>query len=145
MQGSLVSNQFLDEENLPVEEYKSFHFLYGKDGDTVYYEEEKYQTETSENSPPQETRDIDGVTLSYYSGRHKFVPEGYVPTEEEQKAVETGELSFGYGDADVEISERKTQILLWQDGEIRYSLFQMDGKLSADELFAMAEELLTEK
>ena len=145
MQGSLVSNQFLDEENLPVEEYKSFHFLYGKDGDTVYYEEEKYQTETSENSPPQETRDIDGVTLSYYSGRHKFVPEGYVPTEEEQKAVETGELSFGYGDADMEISERETQILLWQDGVIHYSLFQMNGKLSADELFAMAEELLTEK
>ena len=145
MQGSLVSNQFLDEENLPVEEYKSFHFLYGKDGDTVYYEEEKYQTETSENSPPQETRDIDGVTLSYYSGRHKFVPEGYVPTEEEQKAVETGELSFGYGDADMEISERETQILLWQDGAIHYSLFQMNGKLSADELFAMAEELLTEK
>ena len=145
MQGSLVSNQFLDEENLPVEEYKSLHFLYGKDGDTVYYEEEKYLTETSENSPPQETRDIDGVTLSYYSGRHKFVPEGYVPTEEEQKAVETGELSFGYGDADMEISERETQILLWQDGVIHYSLFQMNGKLSADELFAMAEELLTEK
>ena len=145
MQGSLVSNQFLDEENLPVEEYKSLDFLYGEDGDTVYLEQEKYLTETTEKFPPQETRDIEGVTLSYYSGRHKFVPEGYVPTEEEQKAVETGELSFGYGDADVEISERKTQILLWQDGEIRYSLFQMDGKLSADELFAMAEELLTEK
>ena len=58
---------------------------------------------------------------------------------------ETGELSFGYGDADMEISERETQILLWQDGAIHYSLFQMNGKLSADELFAMAEELLTEK
>ena len=140
--GSVVENKMMDEDNLPVEEYKSLNFRYEKEGDLVYFNQEKYAAETEEHFPPRESRTINGIKVNYRSARHKVVPEGYLPSEEEQKAVEEGELSFGYGDPDEEIRESDTQILLWQIGEIHYSLFQMNGALTPEELFTMAGECI---
>ena len=138
LQGSVVDNQFVDEENLPVEEYQSFSFLYGKDEDKVYFEQEEYISEVTDRNLAQETRTVDGVELHYHCSRYKVVPETYRPTEEEQKAQAEGSLSFGYGDPDVKIEEYKTQILYWQDGGRHCQLFQMNGALSASDLFEMA-------
>ena len=145
LQGSVVTNQLMDENNLPVEEYRSFSFLYGKDEDKVYFEQEDYSAEITEKNPPQEIRSADGVELNYHCSSYKVVPVSYRPTEEEQKAQEAGRLSFGYGDPDIEIEEHETQILYWQDGELHCTLFQMDATLSADELFEMAAECVRAK
>ena len=145
LQGSVVANQFVDEENLPVEEYRSFSFLYEKGDDRVYFEQEHYTSEVTDRNLAQETRTVDGVGLNYHCSRYKVVPETYRPTEEEQKAQAEGSLSFGYGDPDVKIEEYKTQILYWQDGGRHCQLFQMNGALSANDLFEMATECIHAK
>ena len=145
LQGSVITNRFMDENNLPVEEYRSFSFLYGKDEDKVYFEQEVYSSEVTERNLTQEKRTIDGVELNFHCSRYKVVPETYRPTEEEQKAQEEGSLHFGYGDSDTKIEEHETQILYWQNGDIHCQLFQMDGMLSASELFEMAAECIRTK
>ena len=140
--GSLLENKLMDDDLIPVEEYKSLNFRYEKEGDLIYFNQEKYATEMEEHFPPQERRTINGIEVNYRSARHQAVPEGYIPSEEEQKAMEDGSLSFGYGGPDQEIVESETQILLWQIGEMHYELFQMNGALTPEELFGMAEECI---
>jgi hypothetical protein len=85
------------------------------------------------------------VELNYHCSRYKVVPETYRPTGEEQKAQAEGSLSFGYGDPDTKIEEYETQILYWQDGGRHCQLFQMNGALSANDLFEMATECIRAK
>ena len=87
-----------------------------------------------------EVRAVGGVTVQYKENLYKGVPADYQPTAEEQAAIDAGELQIGYGAN--EVTEQDYQFLRWQQDGVVYRLTGFDLGLTADELFAMAGEII---
>ena len=121
-----------------MEKFKSFDFRYGKDDDTVYFSQEKY-TSQSENYA-ELADEHDGVAIYYHSYENKFVPPDYEMTEEDKKAEESGELVFSYGSDEVEL--KTISSAMWSVDDMHYTLMQIGGKLTKEELIDMAKEAI---
>lgn len=81
----------------------------------------------------------DGVTYYFSQDNYLFVPDGYEPSPEEQKAQKAGKLFISTG-TDVR-EERVVVGLSWyMDGQ-RYLLSGEDLDMNADELLAMAQQM----
>ena len=138
-EGSLVDNDFVDEGGHNVENFKSFTFTYAKDGDEVYFSQDKFDSELGEASGDVAAT-VDGIDVTYFSYNNKLVPPDYKLSDEEKAAEEAGELIFSYGSD--EVTTQVVQCVFWQEGNIHYTFTQMDGALSAEELVAMAAEAI---
>lgn len=136
--GSVVNNNLADENDKSVEKFKSVMFRYKKDGDKVIFSQDKFNSQIDSIGDIAAT--VDGTDIYYYSYTNKLVPPDYKMTDEDKKAEANGELVFSWGSSEVSISE--VQSVSWTQGGIRYHLMQMDGKLSAEELTDMAEEVI---
>lgn len=136
--GSIVKNNLADENGKSIEKFKSVSFDYEKDGDRVFFSQDKFNSE--KNTDGNVIKSVDGIDIYYYSYTNKTVPADYVLTDDDKKAEENGELAFSYGSPEVKISE--VQSVTWTKDGILYQLLQIDGKLSADDLSKMAEEIL---
>lgn len=134
--GTIVKNNMSDENENLIEKFKSVDFRYKKDGDTVYFSQKKYNTQTEQEGEKIATEN--GCDIYYYSYTNKLVPPDYKLTQEDKRAEANGELVFSYGASKVEIS--KVQSVSWEKDGIHYLLMQIDGKLSAAELCDMAKE-----
>lgn len=137
--GTVISNDLRDEDNNSVEKFKSVDFRYEKDGDRVDFNQDKFDTEL-ELDAGDIISTVDGIDIYYYSYMNKCVPGNYKMTEEDKKAQESGELVFSFGVEKDEIIN--VQTVSWVEDDINYSLLQMDGKLSPDELADMAREVI---
>lgn len=93
--------------------------------------------------PAKETRDMNGISVSYYSDHYKFFPADVTPSEEDMKAMEAGELYISYG-SDKVIDSYASHID-WVQDETHYSLMSMDAKFEADEMYQMAKEVIEAK
>ena len=136
--GSIKNNNLADEDGKSVEKFKSVSFDYEKDGDTVIFAQDKFNTQIEPQGDVVKT--VKDTELYYYSYTNKIVPADYELTEEDKKAESNGELVFTYGSKEVNISE--IQSITWLKDGTQYQLLQIDGKLSKDELVKMAEEIL---
>lgn len=137
--GSIVNNNLADEDGNSVEKFKSVSFDYEKNGDTVIFSQDKFNSKIDMDGNVIKT--ADGADIYYYSYTNKIVPADYKMTDEDKKAEADGELVFTYGSSDVRISE--VQSVTWVKDNIQYQLMQMDGALSQDELAEMAEEVIS--
>lgn len=137
--GSVMDNREIEGEELSEEGFKSAAFVYEKDGDLLFFNQEK------SNSPVNNFgslyKSVEGIELWYYSYTNKLVPADYEPTEADKAAEESGELIISYGPEEISVIEVCS--LSWVNDGINYSLMQMDGKLSPQELCRMAEEIIT--
>lgn len=136
--GRIVNNSLMDENDNAVEKFKSISFDYVKGDDTVIYSAMKYDSEMDNTADV--IAEKNGTEFYYSKYTNKAVPADYTMTEEDKRAEESGELIFSYGANEVSISE--VQGLSWYYDGIHYSFTQIEGDLSADELVAMAEELV---
>lgn len=89
------------------------------------------------------TREIGGVTATYWQDHYKLVPEDYEPTEADKVWMEQPGNFLSYGSD--EVQERTPGFLAWKKDGIRYFFMDSTGRVSADTLFAMAEELILGK
>lgn len=137
--GSIVNNDLADEDGNSVEKFKSVSFDYEKNGDTVIFSQDKFNSKIDMDGNVIKT--VDGTDIYYYSYTNKIVPADYKMTDEDKKAEADGELVFSSGSSDVQISE--VQSVTWVKDNIQYQLMQMDGALSRDELAEMAEEVIS--
>ena len=137
--GSIVNNDLADEDGNSVEKFKSVSFDYEKNGDTVIFSQDKFNSKIDMDGNVIKT--VDGTDIYYYSYTNKIVPADYKMTDEDKKAEADGELIFSSGSSDIQISE--VQSVTWVKGNIQYQLMQMDGALSRDELTDMAEEVIS--
>lgn len=137
--GSIVNNNLADEDGNSVEKFKSVSFDYEKNGDTVIFSQDKFNSKIDMDGNVIKT--VDGADIYYYSYTNKIVPADYKMTDEDKKAEADGELVFSSGSSDVQISE--VQSVTWVKDNIQYQLMQMDGALSRDELAEMAEEVIS--
>lgn len=136
--GSVVKNNFTDENRNSVEKFKSVSFNYEKDGDMVYFSQGKHNSETEKQGEVIATES--GASIYYYSYINKFVPTDYEFTEEDKKAEESGEIVFSIGASEVET--QKVQSVIWEKDGVEYCLLQIGGKLTTGELADMAKEVI---
>lgn len=137
-EGSVVKNDLRDDSGKSVEKFNSLSLRYKKGDDNVYMSVDKYDSETEDYGDI--IGSFDGIDIYYYSYMNKIVPPDYEMTEEDKRAEESGELVFSCGSSEVDVS--KVQSVHWEQNGIRYSLMQIGGKLSADEMTEMAKELI---
>ena len=83
---------------------------------------------------------MDGTELRFYKTVNKFVPANYELTEEDKKAQEAGNFDLAYGSDEIEITT--SCMVEWDMDGQGYSLFKFGEELSAEEMFAMAEEII---
>lgn len=136
--GSIVNNNLTDENNKSVEKFKSVMFRYDKGGDTVFFSQDKYNSETETNGDV--ITSVDGIDVYYFKYTNKVVPPDYELTDADKKAEASGELVFSYGSSKVEIID--VQSVTWTIDDMHYLLMQMDGNLTSDELADMAREVI---
>lgn len=82
----------------------------------------------------------DVMELRFYKTVNKFVPANYELTEEDKKAQEAGNFDLAYGSDEIEITT--SCMVEWDMDGQGYSLFKFGEELSAEEMFAMAEEII---
>ncbi len=137
--GSIVKNNLADENGNSIEKFKSVSFDYEKDGDIVVFAQDKFNFEMKLQGEVIKT--VKDTDIYYYSYTNKSVPAEYKLTDDDKKAEESGELVFSYGAEKVEI--KNVQSVTWIKDGTQYQLLQINGKLSADELSDMAEEVIS--
>lgn len=137
--GQVMNNEIYNDAGDVTDTFKSAIFSYERDGDEVIFSQDKIQTD----KVPQGSvvTDVDGCKIYYHSYTNVVVPEDYELNEEEKAAEERGELIFSYGSD--EILEYTVQSAQWAEDGVQFMLMQMNGRLSADELVAMAKEAIS--
>ena len=143
----------LDDDGNRLDSYPSLEADYGTsingDGTVLTYTARAYDNDLdgadatpaqSYEGQPNETREIDGVTVTYHADRYLFLPEDMQPTAEEQALADNNELYISYGVAERE--EDTFQYVSRQMGDVVYELLTQDNTLSADDLFAAAADAL---
>lgn len=140
----IIENVLQDESGQTLGEKKSLQISYAKGGEEVDAYCGKLlpieKEDITEIGDYDRTLEKDGVMIGYTSSIYKAVPPDYEPTEEDQKAMESGRLQIGYGSAEIETSQYSC--VVWVKDGIQYELMGFDVSLSADEMFQMAQEMI---
>ena len=128
-----------DENGEILREYKSFNLDYsdGKNDVTLYVDPDADLTGVPDDEPILE---IDGTDVYAFETVFKFVPPDYVLTEQDKEDQESGKYVFSYGSEKVEIETMRQ--VMWQDGNITFTLLDSTGTVDMSELTAMAEEMI---
>lgn len=85
----------------------------------------------------------EGITLQYSKDFYKFVPADYEVTDEEQAAMDSGELYVSYGSDEVEM--KVYQSVAWDDESAHYLITGFGTDLDMETLVQMAKEVIGEK
>lgn len=134
--GSVVNNRLKDENGKLLEKFKSVSFRYEKNGDTVYFSQDKFNSETEKQGYV--IANINETDIYYHSYKNKLVPPDYKLTEEDKEMENSGELTFSYGADKTEIN--MVQCVMWEKNGTLYQLMQINGNLPKEELVNMASE-----
>ena len=135
--GYVVDNEYADSKTGKVEKFKSAMFEYEKNGELLYFWQEKSDS-ISLNGDVVDS--FAGVDIYYSRYMNKIVPEDYHMTEADKEAEAKGELVFSWGSDSVQIMEVKNAC--WADDGISYMLLQTGGDLTEEDLIAMAKEAM---
>lgn len=98
--------------------------------------------ETGDESYAVDSKLVGDITVYFNQATYKFVPEGYEFTDEDNQNIDDPHYEITFGSEKVEI-QNYTGISFEKDGKY-YSMFAWDSDMSADEWYAMAEELLAQ-
>ncbi len=130
-----------DENGNILERYNEISLDYKKAGEyplSLYAMEATYAR--TENRIAKQTADINGVKVSYYVDTYKMVPVGYELTARDKENLQKNDYYISEGAE--EISEGQHTTIVWYQDNICYMLITTKGVIPAEELFAMAEELI---
>lgn len=87
--------------------------------------------------------EFDGVTVEVSTMEYLFLPPDERPSEEDEKRQEEGTLEISYGSQE---EERKTYLgASWKEDGLTYNLMTMEHGLTAEEILAMAGEIIAAK
>lgn len=135
--GYVVDNEYADSKTGEVEKFKSAMFEYEKNGELLYFWQEKSDS-ISLNGDVVDS--FAGVDVYYSSYMNKIVPEDYQMTEADKEAEAKGELVFSWGSDSVQIMEVKNTS--WAKDGISYMLLQTGGNLTEPEMISMAKQAI---
>lgn len=137
---------------IPGTEYVDVFMTYEKDGSEItasimpeLKEEPAEEAEDAEAKAPEasETREIGGITVSYYETTMKVVPPDYELTEQDKKDMENSNFTISYGSDQVYV--QKVRSVDWKADGKAYNLLDMEGIVDAETLFSMAQDVIEGK
>lgn len=128
-----------DENGETLREYKFYNLDYskGKNDVVLYVDPDADITGVPDGEPALE---IDGTDIYTFETVFKFVPPDYELTEQDKEDQESGKYVFSYGSEKVQ-TETMRQVM-WQDGNLTFTLLDSTGTVDMSELTAMAEEMI---
>ncbi len=123
--------------------FTDLYLIYEKDGSDIYFEAGPVQDEITYDSIFDTVKNIEGVDVHYRNLLSIYLPPdgSEMPTEEEQKRFENGEINIAYG---TETREEKTyHTVRWIENDIAYDISCFDtADLTEDDFFNMAAEVI---
>lgn len=134
---------------IPGTEYIDVFMTYEKDGSeitaSIMPELKEEPAEEAEAKAPEasETREIGGITVSYYETTMKVVPPDYELTEQDKKDMENSNFTISYGSDQVYV--QKVRSVDWKADGKAYNLLDMEGIVDAETLFSMAQDVIEGK
>lgn len=134
---------------IPGTEYIDIFMTYEKDGSeitaSIMPELKEEPAEEAEAKAPEasETREIGGITVSYYETTMKVVPPDYELTEQDKKDMENSNFTISYGSDQVYV--QKVRSIDWKADGKAYNLLDMEGAVDAGTLFSMAQDVIEGK
>lgn len=130
-----------DEEGNKAYTFPEMTIHYEKEGAPhMYLAIHKPVEEIERSKEADDTRTCGDITLYYDEYTYKFVPPDYELTEEDKENEARDDYYISYGSDEVEI--KQSTGVTWEKDGIFYNLAGMDLGLGADEMFAMAEQIL---
>lgn len=140
--GYVIDVNAEDENWQVVDTFKKLSVVYGKDEREVFLNVEKKRPEYEESTTGNPVKVSYGdVTMTYREDHYKFVPPDYTLTEEDQRAMDSGELYVSYGSSAVEYTD--FHFLSWEEDGISYLLMSSgSGALMKDELVKMGQQII---
>lgn len=135
--GYVVNNEHADSKTGEIEKFKSAMFEYTKEGNSVYFSQEKFDAAVNTGAV---VDSFAGTELYWKSYMNKIVPEDYQMTEADKEAEARGELVFSWGSDSVKTMEVKS--LMWTRDGIQFCLMQMGGELTEADMLVMAKEAI---
>lgn len=151
--GSIQYTDKMDENNNRFGTYPEISADYGTsinaDDRVLMYTARKYDAELDEagllpqdyEGQPYEVREMNGIEVFYRADAYLFVPVGYELTAEEQARMDANELYVSEGSDERE--EELFQIVTWQVDDVVYGIYNWNASMTAEEMFAAAEDALT--
>lgn len=130
----------VDESNHVVVTSKDFTAKYTKEGcqDIDLFINELH--EVPEEGYAIESKKIGDVEVYLNQATYKFVPTNYKWTEEDDEAIKDPHYEISWGTEELEIKSYNG-VTFAKDGKY-YNMFAWDCKLTADEWYQMAEEII---
>lgn len=143
---TIVDNTVSGEDAKALYSYKDASVSYTKEGagwiSLNASKREDLDQESSQGEVIQvydETREIDGIAVGVRIQNYKFVPEKYELTEEDQAAIDEGNLIVSYGTEDVE--EMTMTNAFFDIEDVAYVIVDSNGS-DMESMFAMAEKVI---
>ena len=135
--GSVVKNTL--EADGTQEHFKSLTLRYEKDGSELNLSLARYSGAEEHDGQPAGTSS--GVDLYASEFINRTVPEDYVMSAEDVALEQAGEVFFNC-DGGTEIEDHQVRTVNWTVDGVIYTLMQIDGPLTMDELVTMAGEVI---
>ena len=131
-----------DESGIQTASFKGLDICYkNKDGSSIILSTYKDANTSFDLENAQETKEVDGVQLYYFTDTYLFLPPNESPSEEEQQRADTDPHFFiSYG-SDRKESQQMSDCVFSKDG-ISYLLMSTGKAIPANEMFGFAETLL---
>lgn len=137
---SIVKEKALDEQGNVLGKTKSLQCDYVKGNDELIFSANHWDM-TKNDTEGDVVATVNGINLRYTSVISKYVGENYVKTEQDKADEAAGKVIFNEGDGKTTGSSQ-LQGLSWAMDGITYHFTAIDSNLTADDLVAMATELI---
>lgn len=144
----ITNTELLDSDSNKVMEYEGIMFYYTKEKDAPKYSGQSIALATNlevsglpnEGAVAMEESLYGDIRLIYSQVTEKRVPEGYIPTKEEEQSIDQGLLHISVGSEKVEISDYRW--VEWTKDGIAYCLTNTGDSIKKDKLLEMAKEVI---
>lgn len=120
----------------------SARYVAGDGSEVQYYAylQDDELTTSAQGTDATEIRSFEETEVTYTLDHYRFVPPDYEWSAEEQAAADAGEIYLSVGSD--EVMDKLFARVGWEKDGVMYAITDYDENLTADELFAMAEELI---
>lgn len=145
--GTVVNNQEQNEDGKTVNKYASLDFTYQKGDQTVTLAQDKdAQHDSAEGSCIAQK---DGVSYYETTKTEKYVSESYLKTEQDKLDEASGDVEINVADSDaIHAGQNDNSVetdtyhgINWTANGVHYSLYQINGSLTADQMLDMAQQI----
>ena len=138
---STVPFNALDEEGVRMFKEIELQVRYQNDaGNEINCYMNRADDRMTDDRTPDQTAELDGVTVSCYEETYKFVPADYEETAEDRALEAAGGYYISYGNDKVEVQDSLS--VKWEKDGVSYGIQGFDTDLTPEELFAMAGEMI---